>query len=464
MNVTELFPNMTIPSSTDYPIQHITTNTKDVKENTLFIAIKGARINTHDEHYLKEAYEKGARVFVLEEVRDLPADALPIIVPNTREMVGLIASHFYGNPSHSLKVIGVTGTKGKTSVTYILKGLLEGLNKKVGVIGTNGAVINGEQIDLDNTTPDPITLQRLFRQAVDAQVEFIAMEVSSQAMKQWRVNGTHFNAALFTNLSQDHIGPTEHATFEEYRDAKKALLYLADHVIINRDDEHFDYLTHDLDQPVISIGTHDANYVITPKENQSFMLNKATIQTNLYGGFNQVNLSLAIAALYELGFSVDEQRQHTQQLAIPGRMEVIHKNERTFLIDYAHNELSLTSLFNELKSWNKNRTILVIGSVGNRTYERRKEIPSIANQFVDEIVLTSDDPYYEPPMDIIEEMASYSTIPTKKIENRAEAIRAAYIDSEPGDLIIVAGKGAETFQKVKGEHVPHNDKETVLSL
>lgn len=464
MKLQELFKKLPIDENYNFEIDNICTNTKEANEKSLFIALKGTKIDTHDEKYIKEAYNNGCHAFVTEKEVEIPNDAVQFVVENSRKTLGLIASTFYGHPSKDLKIIGVTGTKGKTSITFILKEMLESMGKKCGVIGTSGAYIGDEHIELNNTTPDPITLQQILKKAADQKIEYIAMEVSSQAMKQWRVMGSRFLVTIFTNISEDHIGPLEHKDFDEYMSWKRKFLMLAKKVIMNSDDEHFKEMTAPMKNRIVTVGTSGKDFTISDIEVSSFKLNGREIKTNLHGKYNMYNLALAISTLNEIGYRMDEIVKHTDNIFIPGRMEVIEKNDRKFVIDYAHNKLSVKSLLEEIKSWNPNRLIVVVGTVGGRTFERRHEIPEAVNKYADHVIFSSDNPDFEDPQKICEEMKKNSTIETEIIVDRKEAIKKAFEISKAGDIIVVSGKGDETHQLIEGKKVPYSDKEVINNL
>lgn len=461
MHLSKIFSRLNIDENYDFDIKKIETNTKNCDNHTLFVAIKGTRVDTHEEKYLMEAYNNGARAFIVEREVAMPKDAVVFVVENSRKTLGLVSSTFFGHPSKTLRVIGVTGTKGKTSVAFIIKEIIEKYGFKCGVIGTSGIFYSDTHIKTNNTTPDPFTLQKAMRDAVDAGVQYMVIEVSSQAMKQSRVFGTRFMANIFTNLSPDHIGPLEHENFEEYRKWKKNILLLAKKTILNKDDENYEFMIDGLKNPHVSVGRSEADFVIANESEDAFDLNGKHIATNLHGSYNRMNLALALATLNEIGFSFDKLAGLAGDLKIPGRMEVLNYNGRKVVIDYAHNKLSIESLLDEIKSWNPKRILIAVGSVGGRTYERRHEIPEAANKYADEIYITSDNPDFEDPEKILSEMAKHSTIKTQTIADRKTAVETMLADSKPGDVIVIAGKGDEDFQLIEGEKVPYSDKKTV---
>lgn len=464
MKLQELFKKLPIDENYNFEIDNICTNTKKADDKSLFVALVGTKTDTHDEKFINEAYENGCRAFVTQKEVKIPSDAVQFVVENSRKTLGLIASTFYGHPSKDLKIIGVTGTKGKTSITFILKEMLESMGKKCAVIGTSGAHIKDEHIELNNTTPDPITLQQILKKAVDEKIEYIAMEVSSQAMKQWRVMGARFLVTIFTNISEDHIGPLEHKDFDEYMSWKRRFLMLAKKVIMNSDDEHFEEMKAPMKNKIVTVGKNSNDFKISDISLSSFKLNGREINTNLHGKYNMYNLALAISTLNEIGYRMDEIVKHTDNIFIPGRMEVVKKNDRKFVIDYAHNKLSVKSLLEEIKSWSPNKLIVVVGTVGGRTFERRHEIPEAVNDYADYVIFTSDNPDFEDPQKICEEMKKNSTIETEIVVDRADAIKRAYEISNPGDIIVVSGKGDETHQLIEGKKIPYSDKEEINKL
>lgn len=462
MRLSELFSKLNIDERFDFEINRIETNTKNADDKCLFVAIKGTHVDTHEQKYIDEAYQRGTRAFILEHEVNLPEDSVSFIVEDTRKTLGLVSSGFFKHPSKDLRVIGVTGTKGKTSVSFIMKELIEKYGYSCGVIGTSGIFYNGKHFETKNTTPDPFTLQKHLRQAYSEGVKYMIIEVSSQAMKQFRVFGTRFMLSIFTNLSPDHIGPTEHADFDEYRKCKRNFMLLAKKAILNKDDENYGYMIEKMKSPYVSVGHKDADFLIENETEYEFDLNNHHIKTNLHGSFNKMNLSLALASLNEIGFAMGKLETLTDNLKIPGRMEVIDWADRKIVIDYAHNKLSLESLLSEIKNWKHNRILLAVGSVGGRTLERRHEIPEVANKYVDRVYFTADNPDFEDPNRIIDEMVLHSKIDTKKITDRATAIKEMLDSSEAGDIIIISGKGDEEHQLINGEKVPYSDKKVVL--
>lgn len=469
MKLSELFSRINIEEKYDFNIEKISTNSKDTDENTFFVAIRGTFIDSHEEKYLMEAYNNGCRAFMVDRSVNLPDDAAIFEVQDTRKTLGLVASSFYQNPTKNVKVIGITGTKGKTSVSYIMKHLIEKYGYKAGVIGTSGADFGEYKEKLANTTPDAITLQRLFKKAVDLNLKYVILEVSSQAMKQFRVFGTRFLANVFTNISKDHIGPTEHKDFEEYFKWKKNILLLSKKVIGNNDDPSFDIMKESIKSPKINVGHKTTDdFVISDEQifedKTIFKLNNKEIHTNLMGSFNIMNLSLALATLNEVGFSLNTLITLTDNINIPGRMDVINKNNRKIIIDYAHNALSLQSILEEISKWPHNNLRILFGSVGGRTKERRKELPEVAKKLTHHIYLTSDNPDYEDPNLIIEEMASFLEFEVYKNPDRKLAIQKMIKDSSDNDILLITGKGDEEFQLINGIKEPYNDKKTVLEF
>lgn len=462
MKLSELFSKLKIDERYDFEINKIETNTKTTDEHSLFVALKGTNVDTHEQKYIDEAYANGTRAFILEHEVDLPEDSVSFVVDNSRKTWGLVCSSFFKHPSKDLRVIGITGTKGKTSVSFIMRDLIEKYGFKCGVIGTSGIFYDGKHFETKNTTPDPYTLQKHLRQALDSGVKYMIIEVSSQAMKHSRVFGTRFMLSVFTNLSPDHIGPMEHENLEEYKKYKRHFMLLGKKAILNNDDENYSYMIEKMKAPHISVGRKEADFLISNETEYEFDLNKHHIKTNLHGSFNKTNLALALASLNEIGFSMDKLKTLTEDLHIPGRMEVIEWEDRKIVIDYAHNKLSLESLLPEINTWKHDRIMLCVGSVGERTYERRHEIPEVANEYVDKIFLTSDNPDHEDPQKIIDEMAEHSKIETEKIVDRKIAITKILDESKPGDIIVISGKGDEEYQIINGEKIHHSDKKIVL--
>lgn len=466
----------------DAIIRAIEHNSAKASPGSLFVCIRGARSDGH--RYAPEAYARGCRFFLAEQELSLPDDATVWIVPNTHTALGLAASEFYGNPSRSMTVIGITGTKGKTTTALMLEAILNQSGIPTGYIGTNGIRYGSVERTTENTTPDALILQRALADFRDAGCRAAILEVSSQALLLDRVAGTAFDAAIFTNLFHDHVGPGEHPSEENYFACKHRLFteFGIHTAICNADDPATGaMLSGTSARRIVSCGcAPGAEYrlgAVSPiREDDrlgvSFSIEKGNkkISCNLplIGTANASNALLSVACAEEIfGILPESSSKILSGISMPGRSEVLRlANGTVAVIDYAHNAASLRQLLAALRAYRPRRLICLFGSVGDRTALRRAELGAVAAELADLCVLTSDNPGTEPPENIIAEIAAAfdgTGTPYLAIPNREEAIRAAVAESGPGDILALAGKGHESYQLIGKQKVPFSEREILLS-
>lgn len=452
----------------------------------IFVCKCGTFSDGHE--FAENAYNAGARVFVAQRELNLPPDALVLIVPNTGKALSAMAQKFYSYPQKQLKVIGITGTKGKTTLALSVYEICKKYGLFMGYIGTNGAIYNGVTEQTQNTTPDVLELQRILRNMLDAGVEYVLIEVSSQALWQKRIDGIDFYATLFTNLYRDHIGGVEHPTFEHYLNCKKSLFseYSSEKIIINYDTEYSFIMVSDADEKKIfttsASGNENANLCAKNVE-MSRKNNSLGVEFDCFGecfcgeriflpfpGLYSVENALQIIALcLYLGLEKEFIISSLGTLKVSGRFETVtlaHKPDTLFVIDYAHNGASLSSVLKALSNYNPGRIICLFGSVGGRTFGRRGDLALSASEYSDIIIVTSDNPNNESPLNIINQICSHLTNfdgKIYKIEDRAEAVRLAADISQPGDIVLLAGKGHEDYQLIQGRKIPFCEREILLS-
>ena len=469
MKLSELLKNADVKNSfADCEIVDVTQDSRLVEEGFLFVCIKG---NTFDGHSVaKEMLEKGARAVVCE--RDLGLEN-QIVVSDTREAYSVICANYFSNPAKKLKLIGLTGTNGKTTTTFLIKQILEGSGKRVGLIGTVQNMVCDEVYPAKYTTPDAYELQRLFSLMVKADCEYCVMEVSSQALAQGRVNGLHFEIGAFTNLTQDHLD--YHKTWENYFNSKRILFENSSIAVTNADDENGLKIVSGLNCKVVSyaVNTNNADYVA---KNVKFKSNGVEyelvseligrVNCPIPGRFSVYNSLCAASIALTLGISFEEVLTAiSKSNGVKGRIEVVPTDtDYTVIIDYAHSPDGLENIISSLREIAKKRIVTVFGCGGDRDRTKRPIMGKIAAELSDFCVVTSDNPRSENPSkiieDILEGMKNIST-PYVVVENRREAIKWALEHAEKDDIILLAGKGHETYQILPTGTIHFDEREVV---
>lgn len=452
----------------DKEVKNVTSDSRLVEEGFLFICIKGASFDGHN--VAANMLGKGAVAVVCE--RDLGLDN-QIIVENSRAVYSPICANFFGNPANSLKLIGLTGTNGKTTTTFIIKQILENLGKKVGLIGTVQNMVGDEIYPAHYTTPDPYELQSLFRKMADAGCEYCVMEVSSQALAQGRVAGIHFTLAAFTNLTQDHLD--YHKTFENYFEAKRLLFKNCDIALTNIDDKNGLKIVDGLDCRVKTYSVDNVNSDFTAK-NVCFAPDGVKyelitdrigrVQCPIPGRFSVYNSLCAVSVAITLGFDFEETlRAVAKSNGVKGRIEVVPTpTDYTVIIDYAHSPDGLENIISSLREIAKGRVVTLFGCGGDRDKTKRPKMGEIAARLSDFCIVTSDNPRSEKPSDIINDILEgmkTTKTPVKVIENRKEAINWALNNARENDIILLAGKGHETYQILNDGTIHFDEREVV---
>ncbi len=437
----------------------------------IFVCLVGARSDGHK--FASMAYESGCRAFLCEYIPDnIPKDAVVIVVDDTRAALARLSAYFYDYPANKLKLIGITGTKGKTTTALLIASILNKNGKNCAYIGSNGVIINGERTETVNTTPESKELHHYFALMVDNGVKYAAIEVSSQALAHHRVDGIDFAVKAFTNLSPDHIADCEPKDFDDYKNAKASFFrgYSGD-IVYNIDDpESLSVIEKNDNAELISIGMCSDSVFCgtggTPYRDSmtlgidfvcSFCGKETAVKLRSPGGFSIYNGLTAIACANRMGVDVDHAAAALAETSVMGRFEIVPGLPgRTFIIDYAHNGESMRRALASLREYDPSRLVVVFGSVGGRTQGRRKEMGEAASALADLSVITSDNPDYEDQMHIIDEIASHMDPdhPYIKIADREKAVRHAIRISEEGDIVFFAGKGHETYQLIFGKKVP----------
>lgn len=466
----------------DLEIKGIEKNSKEVKEGYMFVAIKGFSTDGHK--YVESAIENGATAVMVEEGCDLKSLNIPenvtiLMVPDTRKALAICSSNFYGNPSAQLKLIGVTGTKGKTTTTFMIKEILEKAGKKVGLIGTIATYINGKRIkDSDRTTPESLELQQTFRQMVDEGVEVCVMEVSSQSLKLHRVDGCQFDIVLFTNFSEDHISEKEHPTMEDYFNSKLKLFEMCKTGIVNADDLHTAKIPRLFPESnIVTYGIDNfANVLakdITITNSYVDFKVKITdrnerVKTGIPGRFSVYNSLAAICVAQKFGIDSEVIKEALAEVRVPGRSELVdNKLELTIMIDYAHSPESLQNILQAAKSYTRGRVISVFGCGGDRDSGKRPIMGEISGKIADYTIVTSDNPRTEDPQKIVDQIEEGIKKTKGKYEvvvDRVEAIEHAIKMANKRDIIILAGKGHEPYQEINGVKHPFDERIIVKDI
>lgn len=456
----------------DVEVCDVTQDSRLVKEGFVFVCVKGAAFDGHS--VAAEMLEKGAAAVVVE--RDLGLHN-QILVENSRACFSPICANFFGNPAKKLKLIGLTGTNGKTTTTFLIKQILENVGKKVGLIGTVQNMIGDEIYPAKYTTPDPYELQKLFAMMVEAQCEYCVMEVSSQALAQGRVNGLRFAVGAFTNLTQDHLD--YHKTWENYFNAKRILFENSDIAVTNADDENGLKIVEGLDFDKLityAVNTNNASYIA---KNVSFKASGVEYELvgdtigrcycPIPGRFSVYNSLCAAAIALALGVAFEQVLLAIRKSnGVKGRIEVVPCDRNfTIIIDYAHSPDGLENIITSLKEIAKGRVVTVFGCGGDRDKTKRPKMGRIAAELSDFCVVTSDNPRSENPGEIIknilEGMVGIDT-PYEVVEQRRDAIAYAIKNAQKDDIILLAGKGHETYQILPTGTIHFDEREVVAEI
>lgn len=465
-------------------ITNIHSDSRKIKEGGLFIAINGFSKDGID--FIPDAIKNGAKAVIVEPDVDLNSLDIPVNMPaisvkNTRKALAQTACTFYDNPSKKLKLIGITGTKGKTTTTFMVKSILEAHGLNVGLIGSIAVYINNEKIeDTDRTTPESIEIQKHLANMVEKNVDVAIIEVSSQAMKLDRVTGCEFDIGLFTNLSEDHISPKEHPTMEDYFNCKLELIKIAKHGVINNDDERVKTIKDLLPNKDIRTFAIDtpADFKVNPNKVEitdsyidfSILFNgkEEQIEACIPGRFSIYNAAGAIAVSSYFDVTADEIRTALKDLKVLGRSELVpNKLGLTIMIDYAHTPSSLESILTAVNTYAKGKVICAWGVGGDRDAAKRPIMGEISGRLADYTVLMSDQVRTEDPLKILKEI-EVGIIPTGKpykiVVDRTEGIKYAISIAKPGDIIVIPGLGHDLYLEKNGVKYPYDERKVITKL
>ncbi|MCH4190753.1 MAG: UDP-N-acetylmuramoyl-L-alanyl-D-glutamate--2,6-diaminopimelate ligase [Butyrivibrio sp.] len=461
-------------------ITEVINDSRKITAGCLFICVRGANFDGHT--FAKAAQEQGAAAVVAEADVDLPEESTMTVVrvKDTRYAMAFISAAYFGHPAQQLKTVGITGTKGKTTTTYLIRSMLENAGHKVGLIGTIEVIIGDEHIPSSNTTPESYDLQMYMRKMVDAGCDTVVMEVSSQGLMLHRSQGFIFDIGIFTNIEPDHIGPNEHKDFAEYMHCKGMLFRQCRIGIANADDAHMEQV---MEGHTCKLETYGFNenadlraenlaYIHKPGELGVFFDTTGLIELHAEvptpGKFSVYNALCAIAVARHFDCNPQEITQALKKARVKGRIEMVKvSDEFTMMIDYAHNAMALNSLLSTLRDYHPSRLICLFGCGGNRSKLRRFEMGEVSGRLADFTIITSDNPRFEEPMDIIHDIETGMKKTDGKyieIPDRKEAIRYAIENGEQGDIIVLAGKGHEDYQEIRGVKNHMDERELIQEI
>ena len=461
-------------------VTDIVYDSRKVTAGCMFVCIPGAKADGHI--YAKDAVAAGASALLVEREVELPAgaDVTVVRVEDTHYAMAFVSAAYFGYPAEQMKIIGITGTKGKTTTTYLVKSILEQAGRKVGLIGTIETIIGEEHIPAQNTTPQSYLVQKYFRQMADAGCDTVVMEVSSQGLMLHRTQGFVFDFGIFTNLEPDHIGENEHKDFDDYLHCKSLLFKQCRVGIVNRDDAHWEEVTKDctcqletygIDTPA-DLRAEDITFL-----NEGGTLGMAftarglmelPVKTASPGKFSVYNALTAIAICRHFGVQEENIKRALAAAKVKGRTEMVKvSDDFTLMIDYAHNAMALKSLLETLRAYKPHRLVCLFGCGGNRAKSRRYEMGEVSGRMADLTIITSDNPRTEEPQAIIEDIKTgIGKTEGKYVEicDRKEAIAYAIDHGEPGDIIVLAGKGHEDYQEINGVKYPMDERVLIQEI
>lgn len=463
-------------------VEDVSYDSRKAKPGDVFICMTGTRVDSHV--FIPKVEEAGCRVILVERalnelLKPVLAQTTVVRVQDGRHALAILSAARFGHPAKKLTMIGVTGTKGKTTTAHMIKAILEACGKKTGMIGTNGTFIGDQVTPNLNTTPESYQLHQAFAKMVEAGCEYLVMEVSSQGIKMHRTDGIEFDYGLFTNISPDHIGPDEHKDFAEYLYYKSRLLSMCKVGVVNRKDPHFEQIVENAScklytygrevEETVDFSASGIRYVSEPgfvgTEFQVRGRLSMEVRLGIPGLFNVDNALGAVSLCSFFGLDPEGMNHGLEHIRVNGRMEIVYSCEKfAVLVDYAHNAVSMESLLETLRDYHPRRLVCVFGCGGNRSKERRYAMGEIGGKLADLCILTADNSRYEKTEDIIADIRG-SLEKTGgaflEIPDRREAIRYSLLHAQPGDMIAVIGKGHEDYQEICGVRHHFLDREVI---
>ena len=467
-----------VQGSAETEVTTLINDSRKVGNGSVFVCISGAVSDGHK--YAAEVAEKGAAAVVVEKDVEVPADVTVIKVEDTRYALALMSAAYFGYPAEKLKIVGITGTKGKTTTTYMIKSILEETGHKVGLIGTIEAIIGEKKIPAANTTPESYTIHQYFAEMVKEGCDCVVMEVSSQGLMLHRTAGIPFEIGIFTNLGRDHIGPNEHKDFEDYKRCKGLLFKQCRLGIANVDDKYFEDVFSDATCKVETFGFSEKadlraeNVQLVSRPGYLGVAYHVAgvmdfdVEIDIPGTFSVYNSLTAISVCRHFEVPAELIKDALKKAKVKGRIEMVKvSDDFTLMIDYAHNAMSLESLLTTLKEYHPKRLVCLFGCGGNRSRDRRFEMGEVSGRLADLTIITSDNPRFEEPQAIIDDIKTgIGRTNGKYVEicDRKEAIKYAISHGEVGDVIVLAGKGHEDYQEIKGVKYPMDERVLIAEV
>ena len=467
-----------LAGTVDTEVTTLVYDSRKVEKGSVFVCISGSVRDAHE--FIPDVVAKGAAAVIVEKNVEPQEGVTYIKVENSRLALACMSAAYFGHPARKLKTIGITGTKGKTTTTYMVKSILESAGIKTGLIGTIESIVGEKRIPSANTTPESYRVQELFHEMVEAGLDAVVMEVSSQALMLHRVSGFTFDIGVFTNLEPDHIGENEHKDFADYMHCKSLLFRQCKLGIFNGDSEHLEGILKGHTCKVETFGYGKDNDLVADgvelKKDHGALgvryhvsgLMNFDVEVNVPGSFSVYNSLTAIAICHHFGVDVEKIKQALLHVSVKGRIEIVPVTKRyTIMIDYAHNAMALESLLTTLREYEPGRLVCLFGCGGNRAKSRRYEMGEVSSRLADLTVVTSDNPRNEDPMDIINDIlvgvhkadGEYVTI-----SDRKEAIAYCMKNAQDGDIVVLAGKGHEDYQEICGVKHHMDERELIADI
>lgn len=471
-------PCTLVQGEMDIEVMELLMDSRKACSGGVFVCIAGARSDGHD--FVDQVVAAGVRVLVVEKPVNVPEDVTVVRVTDTRLALACMSAAYFGHPARELTTIGITGTKGKTTASYMVREILENAGYKTGLIGTIETIIGDTRIPSANTTPESFLVQSYFRQMVDSGCKCVVMEVSSQGLMLHRVAGFTFDYGIFTNLEPDHIGPNEHKDFEDYAECKSRLFRQCRQGIFNGDDKHLARILQghtcevetygfgeNADLRATDVHLFSREGTIGVAYHMGGLLDM-DVEIDIPGTFSVYNSMTAIAICRHFGVAKEDIARALMDIKVKGRVELLPVSDAfSLMIDYAHNAMSLESLLTTLRQYEPKRLVCLFGCGGNRSKERRFEMGEVSSRLADLTIVTSDNPRDEKPEDILEDIVTgVKRAPGEYVTiiDRKEAIRYAIEKAEEGDVIVLAGKGHEDYQEICGKKYHMDEREIVAEI